>query len=565
MIKRCPNKFKDLVPISNPQKNKCKNQKKKLIQEKAQQEKTQQEKEPSVESDDLVEATQDIRLAWKKGNKVQIFSNTHKEWFDGEVLEIVQDEEGEWLNIMWQRENNEPMSKQVQRFSTDVRPFQEKTEKEKEEAECVDQQAKTKSLEEEIKQRRQGYKRRAPPFARTSPGVLWKYPATQAFRRRTKKLDNVEETEEEEERTECGIEKWTVEQVCEWIKTNGSAYAKYVPKFRTIRGSKIKHMNEDDFKWMGLPNLHAVKLSFEILKLLDKSIGKDMSVDVLRWSSGEVGKWAQKHPLLKQYSSKFESHGIDGVLLFELNAEDLITIGIPSSHREKVLESIQEFGKQSFPEVNPSQDKDKEKVKEKEKEKEKDKDKDKNKSNNGIETMKNGNGVCNPSDKKGTDIVACRTEQSNEEQNHSIKKKKQLPMQLHGVPVEIRVLKDFADLLSLITKELNNQKIQSQALLLQKKVDSLVTEVTIHGPEENSHVNESDGLEKKSSTSSTQNSHLADKASSVGEDGKPLVGVTLPYINSVEQQKGHRRRQSKPFLNQMTQEENKRDAGNVQH
>lgn len=64
------------------------------------------------------------RQSWDKGDEVEIFSNTHQEWYLGEIVDIIKDEEGEWLNCVWARSNGEAMSKQVQRFSTDVRPVQ---------------------------------------------------------------------------------------------------------------------------------------------------------------------------------------------------------------------------------------------------------------------------------------------------------------------------------------------------------------------------------------------------------------------------------------------------------
>ena len=63
-----------------------------------------------------------IRQNWGKQDRVQIFSNTHQEWYTGEIVSIEKDQEGEWLNVVWTRSNGEAMSKQVQRFSTDVRP-----------------------------------------------------------------------------------------------------------------------------------------------------------------------------------------------------------------------------------------------------------------------------------------------------------------------------------------------------------------------------------------------------------------------------------------------------------
>lgn len=65
-----------------------------------------------------------MRQGWDKGDEVEIFSNTHQEWYLGEVVDIIKDDEGEWLNCVWARANGEAMSKQVQRFSTDVRPVQ---------------------------------------------------------------------------------------------------------------------------------------------------------------------------------------------------------------------------------------------------------------------------------------------------------------------------------------------------------------------------------------------------------------------------------------------------------
>ncbi|ETO30437.1 hypothetical protein RFI_06683, partial [Reticulomyxa filosa] len=268
-------------------------------------------------------------------DKVQIFSNSHQEWYTAEIIDILKDEEGEWLNVVWHRDNGEAMSKQVQRYSTDVRPVQVifiyttyvyinlknvqillssfsntfvtnngisfayayGTAKESESKKQVEEKkVNSKSLEDEIKQRRQGYKRRAPPFARTCTGVLWQYPATQSFRR-AKKLDNVEEAEDEvyfqiinfhyfdsffffflrvfdNDDNPSGMEKWNAEQVSTWLKNAGSAYEKYIPKFRSVRGSKLKQMTEDDFCGIGLPKLHAVKLSLEIQKLIDKSIAK---------------------------------------------------------------------------------------------------------------------------------------------------------------------------------------------------------------------------------------------------------------------------------------------------
>merc|ERR1719414_610910 len=73
----------------------------------------------------FVEKERKVRQSWGPKDEVEIFSNTHQEWYLGEIVDIIKDEEGEWLNCVWARSNGEAMSKQVQRFSTDVRPVQD--------------------------------------------------------------------------------------------------------------------------------------------------------------------------------------------------------------------------------------------------------------------------------------------------------------------------------------------------------------------------------------------------------------------------------------------------------
>jgi len=63
-----------------------------------------------------------IRRSWRKGDQVEIFSVTHHEWFLGTVVDIIKDDEGRWLNCVGTRSNGKAMSKQVQCYSTDVRP-----------------------------------------------------------------------------------------------------------------------------------------------------------------------------------------------------------------------------------------------------------------------------------------------------------------------------------------------------------------------------------------------------------------------------------------------------------
>mmetsp|Transcript_20017 Transcript_20017/g.31789 ORF Transcript_20017/g.31789 Transcript_20017/m.31789 type:complete len:360 (-) Transcript_20017:603-1682(-) len=59
-----------------------------------------------------------LRKSWIAGNKVEIYSFSKNEWFTGKIVNIFIDEEGEWLEIKY----NKTCSKQVQRYSINVRP-----------------------------------------------------------------------------------------------------------------------------------------------------------------------------------------------------------------------------------------------------------------------------------------------------------------------------------------------------------------------------------------------------------------------------------------------------------
>ena len=75
-----------------------------------------------------------------------------------------------------------------------------------------------------------------------------------------------------------------------------------------------------------------------------------MRVEPLNWDPKKVRRWAFKQPILNQYATKIEQHGVDGILLLHLDLGDVTTIGVRPYHRERVLQTIQTFGKESFPE-----------------------------------------------------------------------------------------------------------------------------------------------------------------------------------------------------------------------
>jgi len=61
----------------------------------------------------------EVRKAWRVGDRVEIFSNSNKKWHTGKVVEVFEDDEGEWLKCTYSGK-----SKELQRFSPDVRPAQ---------------------------------------------------------------------------------------------------------------------------------------------------------------------------------------------------------------------------------------------------------------------------------------------------------------------------------------------------------------------------------------------------------------------------------------------------------
>merc|ERR1719295_331691 len=63
-----------------------------------------------------------IRRSWEKGDDVEIYSKTHKDWLWGEIVDIHNDGCGELLNCVWTRFDGETISKQVARKSMVIRP-----------------------------------------------------------------------------------------------------------------------------------------------------------------------------------------------------------------------------------------------------------------------------------------------------------------------------------------------------------------------------------------------------------------------------------------------------------
>jgi len=64
-----------------------------------------------------------IRLSWRIGSRLKIWSSSQSEWFVGTVQDIFEDQEGEWLDIAYQKYDEQQWRKQAQRLSVELMPL----------------------------------------------------------------------------------------------------------------------------------------------------------------------------------------------------------------------------------------------------------------------------------------------------------------------------------------------------------------------------------------------------------------------------------------------------------
>merc|ERR1712228_515159 len=119
-----------------------------------------------------------------------------------------------------------------------------------------------------------------------------------------------------------------------------------------IKGSQLLKFTENSLSKFGIgPKLHRNKILLEIARNDKSNEHEDIfcnNVDILNWSTVKVQEWCSKTQVISIYAHKFFSHGIDGMLLFELDAKDLHTIGVKKIHQQRVLDIIAKFAKASF-------------------------------------------------------------------------------------------------------------------------------------------------------------------------------------------------------------------------
>jgi hypothetical protein len=284
----------------------------------------------------------------------------------------VKDDEGEWLNCVWHRENGEAMSKQVQRYSTDVRPpeGQNAIKVAKMGGKRKASVSGHKTLQDEIKQRMNGFQRKAPYFSRTLRSSTFSRPASGTYRR-SKRLTDITETLEEHRskidedgdsgdesvRARESVMSWSSKQTTEWVLGLGDAFKRYRSRFKGMKGSKLLALLEEDgdadeaLRKLGISaKLHRAKLLFELQRITDPDFARRVdAVDVLNWTPARVKLWLYKQSMLNLYCTMFLNNGINGALLFELDLADLETIGVREMHRKRVLSTINNFHESTFP------------------------------------------------------------------------------------------------------------------------------------------------------------------------------------------------------------------------
>ena len=72
----------------------------------------------------MAEALKDNpRSTWAKDSQVEVYGSKSKKWFKGKIVGIDEDDDGEWLKVIYKTDKKEIMMRKVQRYSDQVRPI----------------------------------------------------------------------------------------------------------------------------------------------------------------------------------------------------------------------------------------------------------------------------------------------------------------------------------------------------------------------------------------------------------------------------------------------------------
>jgi len=95
----------------------------------------------------------------------------------------------------------------------------------------------------------------------------------------------------------------------------------------------------------------------------------------------------------------------------------------------------------------------------------------------------------------------------------------------------------MTDLLTVIRKELANTQIQHQANLIQEKINSLLCQMTADTIPGTNKMVEKEELMNNLDSSPHQTNSPVERSPFAEAEGKPVAGVPLSYVNSLEQKK----------------------------
>jgi len=309
-------------------------------------------------------------------------------------------------------------------------------------------------------------------------------------------------------------------QVREFISSLGKAYEKYAKKFK-IRGAQLIMFNEAQLQKFVPIKLHRHRILMEIARHSPNRADArifDHNHEVLHWDSSRVRQWCRSNTVLKLYADKFMNHGVDGMLLLELDAQDLKTIGVKKMHQKRVLEIIEQFGKDQF-----GSDDD---IKEPE-----------DKSMNGDSKPKKERGrrqsVANDHMLNGMNGVIPGSNQNNDAIIYTMG---QLLLEL-GEMFKVGKVQELTTKLQQQLDELKSNSNHPQMTDRGSMVDLLVNMDDIEEVDDDEQENQSPSAKKAMMLK------MGDRV-----DSSP-TGVDTAWINTQTGKSGHRRRDSLPFIN----------------
>lgn len=329
----------------------------------------------------------------------------------------------------------------------------------------------------------------------------------------------------------------------QFIRGFGKEYVKHLIKFRGMNGKKFVSITETDLQKMKIPKLHSMKILLSIAKnsLAKKHafIREIHSGEVLNWTPMDVNQWmSSQQSIVGQYRQKFTDHGIDGLLLFDLDDEDLILMGvIKKTHRTRIKKVIAAFKIMCFADNSKNEQKDEE---------------DSNNNNkNGIQLkLKLKDDRSKHMRRKSVQILNIDDiidDDDDDSSNDGILN--------HGMRDELLI--SMAQLMIEVGKVINAGNIPSLTLQVQQKLDicqkSMMKDTNVDDSKSNSNSNSSESVSVSSIIIDRAAQVISRVKAANSENDMSPIGLgsgTDAWLKSQSNDYiGHKRRGSLPYLN----------------